>query len=212
MRSANNAQKTYLAGSLQRFAERKIADAVQVLGKALPCTVAALVGNTGAIVTINFDLTTTPFTLPQVTVPVLGFEYIRYPIQVGCKGVALPCDVIIGNVSGLGASRTNLRSPANLSSLVFVPVGNSAWSATDDANSLVLYGPHGVIIRDANNTASVKVSANQVQMKVGGNTVTVSSSGIDIEGTLTINGKLYANHEHSGVQTGSSFSGPVHDP
>ena len=80
---SNNAQKTPFARTQNIFAEKKIADALQLTGKALPCSV---VSASGAIITVQFEIQS-EFTLPQVTIPLFGPEYIRYPIKAGDSGV-----------------------------------------------------------------------------------------------------------------------------
>ena len=101
----NNAQKTPYARAINQFAEQKVLDAIQTLGKALPCHVVAIAGS---IVTVQFDITNTPFTLPNVTCPMFGPEYIRYPTQVGDLGVVISADCYIGGVSGLGGGVAEL--------------------------------------------------------------------------------------------------------
>lgn len=153
----DNAQKTPLARSLNRFAEGKITDALQLTGKALPCRVTAV---SGSIVTVKFEIQT-PYelTLPQVTCPMFGPEYIRYPTQVGDLGVVISADAYLGGVSGLGSegSVADLTQRANLSALIFLPIANKNWSETDNAQAVVIYGPDGAIIRtvDKNTTLTI---------------------------------------------------------
>lgn len=174
---ANNAQKTPVAGSLNRFAERKILEAIEVLGKALPASVTSV---TGSIVDVKFELTTT-FTLPEVTVPLFGPEYIRYPIQVGCKGVVFPVDAYTGAVDGLGGGPADLTPPMNLSALVFFPVGNKGWTVVD-GKYLVLYGAEegGVKIMDITDATSITLNADGITMK----------NNVTIQGDLTVTGDV----------------------
>lgn len=58
----------------------KIADAMQMAGKVLPASVVSRAGN---MVTVSFLLRDIPFMLPQVTLPLFGPQYIRYPMQPG---------------------------------------------------------------------------------------------------------------------------------
>ena len=131
-----NAQKTPFQRTMNRFVEGKVQDGASLAGKSWPCHVTAV---NGSIVTVAFDVAS-PFTLPQVTMPIFGPEYIRYPIQVGDKGITLAADVYIGNASGLGGgAASNLATRGNLSVLVFLPIGNLNWTPTEDPNALVLY-------------------------------------------------------------------------
>lgn len=95
-----------------------------------------------------------------------GPEYVRYPIVVGCKGVVFPADAYLGGVSGIGGGTADLALPANLSALVFFPVGNSGWAASEAPTKLVLYGPDGAIIRTADKASSLTVSMDGAQIKV----------------------------------------------
>lgn len=209
----NNAQKTHFAQTQNEFAEKKIADAIQILGKELPCSVVSV---SGSIVTVKFEVQS-GFTLPQVTVPLLGAEYIRYPIQSGCPGVVFSADARLGGVSGLGSGVATLGVPANLAALVFMPIGNVNWSATDDADAIVAYGPNGFILRDTGKNCSIVgdtenttvTAKTQLKLVVGSASITITNGAIDFEGTITINGESYLGHMHSAVQTGSDNSGPV---
>jgi len=153
---ADNAQKTWFGRDLNRFAEQKALDALQLTGKALPASVVSVAGS---IVTVQFEISAAPFTLPQVTVPILGPEYIRFPTQVGDKGFVVPADARLGAMSGLGKGTASLALPANLSALVFAPFGNKDWSATDDAQAAVIYGPNGAVLRTIDKKAVVTVTS-----------------------------------------------------
>lgn len=154
---ASNAQKTPIARSLNRLAEQKALGAIQSLGKSLPCRVVAV---SGSIVTVAFELTNIPYTLPHVTCPTLGPEYVRYPTQVGDTGVVISMDAYIGGISGLGGGVADLTLRGNLSTLAFIGVASTAWSPTENSNALVLYGPDGAILRDLGKTATVTVDGS----------------------------------------------------
>lgn len=212
--AANNAQKTPFTRTINEFALRKATDAIQLLGKALPASVVSV---TNSIVTVNFELNTT-FTLPQVTVPIATSQYRREPTQVGDLGVVRPADVHLGGITGLGGGTADLTVPANLSALVWEPVANQNWSATDDANAYLIYGPNGAIIRDTGKNCIVTLDQtqitlsgkNEVTIKVGNSvSVILTSSQVQINGTLVINGQQYLQHLHTGVTAGSSDTGPV---
>ena len=111
---ADNYLKTPLGQSLNDWAYQKILNAVNSQGRALPCSVVAV---EGSIVTVRFEVNAAPATLPRVKIPVAGAEYIRYPIQVGCLGVAFPASVRIGNVSGLSPGVPTMATPGNLAAL-----------------------------------------------------------------------------------------------
>lgn len=203
----SNEQKTPFVRTLPRLAERKAVEEIEKRGYALPGHVSSI---DGSIVTVDFDVTGT--LLPQVTMPVFGPEYIRYPIQVGDKGVAFPATLYIGGVSGLGQSATAAFGvlQGNLSSLVWFPCGNSNWSAVD-ADAVTIYGPNGVVFRDTNSGTvatltptglDVTSDSGTLTFSAGGVTVTIDSTGV------TIDGILFETHTHSGVTSGGDDTGP----
>ncbi len=197
-------QKTPLAQTLTRFTQLKINDAFQRMGKALPCHVVSV---HGSIVTVSFEVNS-KITLPNVTIPIYGAEYIRLPIQPGCKGVTFPADVRLSGVSGIGGGIADLSQPANLTALVFLPIGNAGWGAPDDPDAVCIYGPNGVRLRDSGGASSVVLTPSGIAVTTGGD-LNLTGANVNITGTLKINGTPYLAHEHSGVQTGGSNSGGV---
>lgn len=153
------AQKTPLSRTLTTYVDGMIRKEIQKLGKALPCQVVDI-DATGTIVTVSFQLSDAQ--LPQVQLPVAGAEYIRYPIQKGSLGVTFPADTYLGQVTGLGSGAASLTRRANLSTLVFFPVGNKNWTATDDAQAVVIYGPNGVILRDTNKKSTLTLTPSDI--------------------------------------------------
>lgn len=176
--------KTPIIEGLNNFASSKINDAFQIYGKALPCSVVKVVG---PIVTVKFEIDSS-FTIPQITMPIMGSEYIRLPIQVGCKGVAFPADVYIGGISGLGGGTASFDQRANLATLVFFPVSSKSFSPSDDPNSLVLYGPNGVIIRDIGSKSKLSVRTGNVNADTPSfNASQNLTVGTGVTGTITPN-------------------------
>jgi hypothetical protein len=210
-----NEQKTPLAQTLPLFATQQALNAINQLGIALPGHVLSV---SGSIVTVNFDVT--GVTLPQVTMPLFGSEYIRYPIQVGDKGVAFPASVYLGGVSGLGGPATAADfavQQGNLSTLVWFPIANKGWSSVDP-DALTMYGPNGVVLRDSGSNTVLTLTPSgltvtsdtfsftattSISFTVGGHSVVIDSTGV------TIDGVLFLLHAHSAVETGPDVSGPV---
>lgn len=210
-----NAQKTPLSRTLSTFAQNKALAEIRKRGLALPGTVKAV---SGPIVTINFDISGA--TLPLVDMPLAYPEYIRLPIQVGDLGAAFPLDTSIAAIAGLGTLPARLDVlQGNLSTLVWLPVANKNWSSVD-ANALTLYGPNGVVARDSaghstdtltptNRTVNVGngnyslTASGTITFTVGAHSIIISSSGV------TIDGKVFLTHVHTGVTTGSSDTGAV---
>jgi hypothetical protein len=204
----SNQQKIPLSRTLPNFVQQRVLAEISKRGRALPGHVVAV---DGPIVTVNFDVTGA--VLPQVTMPILGAEYVRYPIQVGDKGVTFPVDVYTGQVSGLGPTGTAAdfsTQQGNLATLMWVPCGNKNWSPVNP-NALVLYGPDGVVLKDtAGETtftltpSGITISGNtSLTFSVGSHSIVINSSGV------TIDGVLFLAHAHSAVQTGPDVSGPV---
>jgi hypothetical protein len=213
MSSSQNAQKTPIAVSLERWGQRKVQGVIALTGKALPASVVSVVSS--GIVTVKFNLTNIPYTLPNVTVPLFGPEYIRYPIQPGCLGVVFPADAYLGGVSGLGGGTADLSQRANLTALVFFPIGNKGWSATDDANAVVIYGPDGVILRDSASKGKLQIQPTVVEwnlptgvsLVINGNVVINGNQ--EITGGLALGGNITAQDGHSVYAGNIETSGSI---
>ncbi|EPE9488079.1 hypothetical protein ACSPLA_005084 [Escherichia coli] len=179
-------QKLNFGSSMNRFAERKVEDALQKAGKVLPASVVKQDGN---MITVAFELRDIPYVLPQVTIPLFGPQYIRYPMQPGDKGIVIPADTYLGGVSGQGGGIADLTPPANLSALVYLPISNTEWEAVD-GNVVTIYGPEGVTIRDqGSNTTfllmpdSVTIAAvDQFKVTVGSTVLTLTQGMWSITG------------------------------
>ncbi|MDM3377212.1 hypothetical protein OGV37_20375 [Citrobacter sp. Cb010] len=151
-------QKLNFGDRMNRFAERKVEVALQKAGKVLP---ASVVKQSGKMVTVAFELRDIPYVLPQVTIPLFGPQYIRYPMQAGDKGIVIPADTYLGGVSGQGGGIADLTPPANLSALVFLPISNTEWEDVD-GQVLTIYGPEGVTIRDAGNNTTFLLTPESI--------------------------------------------------
>ena len=189
----DNSQKTALARTLNQFAERKTRGIIDLLGKALPASVVSIPTAGVPIVTVKFELTNIPYTLPQVTVPLAGSEYIRLPIQVGCKGMVLPAGAYLGGVSGLGGGTADLSERANLSTLVFFPIGNTAFAASEDTNAVVIYGPDGTIIRSTDKTAVLKVTKAECSVTPPLGNPFIVNGNLVVTGSLQLSGTIEAH-------------------
>lgn len=179
-------QKINFGRSMNSFAEKKVADALQSAGKVLPCSV---IKQSGKMITVSFELHNTPYIFPQVTVPLFGPEYIRYPMQPGDKGIVIPADTYLGGVSGQGGGVADLTPPANLSALVFLPISNTEWQDVDP-EVVTVYGPEGVTLRDAGSNTTFLLKPNSIAISTpdsftvtAGETVfSLTSSGWSLSG------------------------------
>jgi hypothetical protein len=224
---ADNYDKLWVQKSANQLAINRAAQAIQKLGRALPCRVVAV---NGSIVTVALEIQGSPQTLPNITIPKAESPWIRMPTQVGDKGVTMPADAYLGGVSGLGGGVATLTQRANLTALVFVPVSNKG-SGPDDPNAAQVCGPNGVIVRTTTGTTS-KIVTNQsgTTITFGNNSLTLSATGL----VVNINGQTFTwgstgvtstlpitapdvilpngavnPHTHPGVQTGSGNTGTM---
>jgi hypothetical protein len=215
-----NAQKTPLSRTLPAFTKQKAVDELAKRGQALPGTVLSV---SGSIVTINFEVTDA--TLNNAIMPVAGAEYIRYPIQKGDKGVAIPTWIYLGAISGLGASAEVAATNTlygNLSSFVWFPIGNKNWTVPpgSSANALTLYGKLTTVLLDSlAGNSSVSLASSGITLTFGSGSITMGSSNITLafgamsvvisSSGVTIAGKDFITHFHTLTQPGTGDSGPV---
>jgi hypothetical protein len=212
---SGNHQKTPLYTSLTRHGRREINTALELTGKALPASIVTMMGS---IATIKFELTNIPFTLPNVTVPIAGSEYIRLPLQAGCKGVVFPADARLGAVSGLGGTSTDLSTTGNLSALVFFPLGNKGFAAPEDANQLELYGVDGALIKSTKNKEwFAQFTANGVTIanKAGSASIAWNGAAWEIKGAVVFDGlvTMQSNLQLAGnmlAVNGGTYAGDIH--
>ncbi|EPT3171742.1 TPA: hypothetical protein PXM49_001473 [Yersinia enterocolitica] len=182
----NVSNKLNFNRNITQFTENKISEAMESAGKVLPVTV---ISQSGRMVTVSFNLTNIPYTLPQVTIPIFGPQYIRYPMQPGDRGIVIPADTYLGGVSGQGGGTADLTPPANLSALVFLPISNTEWDSVD-GQVLTLYGPEGVTIRDAGSSTTFLLTPKsitiatptQYKVTVGGTVFTLTNGMWSLSG------------------------------
>lgn len=222
-------QKTPMVDGLNRWAQDLVDSTGQLAGKAWPASVTKIDAS-GTIVTIKFEMTDIPYTLPEVTCALVGPKYIRYPIQVGDSGYVVPGDAYLGGVTGLGGGTADLTPQLNLANLVFHPTGNKNFDAVTDPQAVEVSGPNGAIIQtqDKENRLvvdstgihfytkaglSIDMTKNGLTLTFAGNTISIDANGIKIDGTAgggtMIDGKIFLPHTHANVTPGSGNSGPV---
>lgn len=211
---ADEFSRLWLQSKHNRIAIDRARQEIGHTGRALPCRVTAV---SGSIVTVQFEVDASPWTLPPITIPKAESPWIRMPTQIGDKGFTIPADAYLGGISGLGTGTATFKQPHNLTALVFVPVSNSG-SAPDDQNAAQVCGPNGAIIRTTEGTASsVVVNQNGVMLTYGPTSIALTDSGmvmmfndktvtLDANG-FTINGIKFETHGHDDVQSGSDISG-----
>ncbi len=161
---ADNYSKLWIQKTLNEAAINRVNEIIQSTGNALPCSV---VGVSGSIVTVQFQVDAAPWTLPTISIPKAESPWIRMPTQIGDLGMTIPADVYLGAISGLGLTvpKIDVR-PGNLSALVFVPISNKN-SPPIDQNAAQIEGPNGAIIRTTQGTtSSIVVNQNGTTVSI----------------------------------------------
>jgi len=223
----SQAQKTPFSTNISNYVTNQTNSAQFSLGQVLPCTVieVGLDGEGNSVVTVIFEVLTN-FTLPPVTMPVVGSQYVRLPIKIGDIGIAISATVDITPITGLNAGIASFVNPGNLAALAFLPLSSNLWTPPLNPEALLLQGWDGVVIQDmlgdtiiTLTPAGVLVDAKtSATVQVGTTTFVVTSSGVTINGNLQVNGTINSSgditagsvtmqtHKHQvvGVQGGSS--------
>lgn len=182
-------------------------------GKALPASVQRI---DGRIVTVRFEVDCNP-ALPPLTMPIAESEYVRTPIQPGCKGVAISADVSLEQMAALGSHRPSLmQDTANLGACFFLPLTNAQWEKLD-ADTLHLYGVAGTeIVNRLNGQTALRLLEERAMLTNGSATVSldggvtsITSGTIVLNGTVIINGQPYKDHTHKNGNNGSPTGGVI---
>lgn len=190
-------QKLPFNQQINRGATRQAEDQKSLDGKNLPCKITAV---NGSIVEAEAAVSS-GYTIPKITIPHVGAEWIRFPTQIGDKGMFISADASLNEISGLGGGKADLGKQGNLTPLAFLPIGNTNWTPTPNPNYLVLYGKTGVRIQSTVNAETY------IELTAGGIAI---HGNVTITGTVTANGKVIDNtHTHSGVQPGGGTTGQV---
>ncbi|MDS1913342.1 phage baseplate protein [Enterobacter asburiae] len=199
----SNGQKYPFLKAFNNAIQAGAEDRDMASGRSLPCHVVAV---DGQIVTVQFDLLPDGVQYPEVTIPVATFEYIRYPIQTGDRGVTVAADVSLRGVSGLGTGIASRALSFSLVPLFFVPLSNAGWTK-EDANKIVLYGPDGGILKTADGASSITVEPGKITEIADAIYLTAKNIYLG-GGTIHLNGPIV---QGAGGQGGTSaeFIGPV---
>lgn len=200
--NTNFLQKKSIQETVNTNAITRALETIQSTGRALPCVV---IGVSGALVTISFDVESSTWTIPNITIPKIESNWIKNPTQVGDKGFTVPSDLYLDKVSGQTTNTPTLGSSVpNLSALAFIPISNIN-SVLPDSNAALIQGPNGAIIQTADGTtAKIIVNSSQISLIFGSSSIVINSSGV------IINGINFSTHLHGGVVTGTSnTTGPI---
>jgi hypothetical protein len=198
-----NALKNPDYRSLTDLAHRKVLDAFHLDGKALPCHVTAV---SGAMITVSFDVSDI-HTLPSITVPLFGPEYIRYPIKATDLGVVMPCDASLSYTSGQGGGISDLSQPGNLEALYFMPVGSKLWVTVDPAQ-VTVYAPNGVTLRDTASGAVIVLHPTTIDATISGTNLHMDNANINLNATnVTVNATTFTVNAPTIVLDGQMTQG-----
>ena len=198
----SNSQKFPFLKALNNTIHTANEDRAAIEGRSLPCHVVAV---TGQIVTVQFDMLPDGMQYPQVTIPIATFEYIRYPIQTGDKGVTVAADVSLRGISGLGTGIASRSLTLSLVPLFFVPLSNAGWTK-EDPNKIVLYGPDGAILKTADGASSITVEPGKITEKA--DAIYLEGKDIYLKGVLHLNGPIVQDAGEMG-ETTATFIGPM---
>ncbi|WP_320734069.1 phage baseplate protein [Enterobacter kobei] len=199
----SNGQKFPFLKALNNAIHTANEDRAAIEGRSLPCHV---VGVDGQIVTVQFDMLPDGTQYPQVTIPIATFEYIRYPIQIGDKGVTVAADVSLRGVSGLGTGIASRALTLSLVPLFFVPLSNAGWTK-EDPNKIVLYGPDGAILKTADGASSITVEPGKITEKADAIYLTAKNIYLG-GGTIHLNGPIVQDAGEMS-DTSAKFIGPM---
>jgi hypothetical protein len=221
---ANQSSKLWTQVALAQIAVARASQMIQQTGRALPCRVVAV---SGSFVTVAFEINDAEGQLPQITIPKAESPWIRVPTQVGDYGVTFGADAYLGGINGTNGGTANLAQPSNLSSLLFLPCASQAFSSVN-TNAAYIAGPQGVVIQTEDGKTSIVVNESGITLTFNSQTITFNSSGltsavaVQVNSTVTASGTIdstggdvkagsisLTNHVHTGVQSGSSNTGPA---
>ncbi|WP_237929983.1 phage baseplate protein [Buttiauxella sp. S19-1] len=198
----SDSQKFPFGKALSNTIQTQADDRAAISGRSLPCHVVAV---SGQIVTVQFDMLPDGKQYPQITIPVATFEYLRYPIQKGDKGVTVAADVSLRGISGLGTGIASASFVASLTPLFFIPLSNAGWTA-EDPNKIVLYGPDGAIIKTADGASTITVEPGKITEKA--DAIHMEAKDIYLKGIIHMNGPIVQDPGEM-TSTTATFIGPM---
>lgn len=132
--------KLWFQKNQNQIALNRAEELIRKTGFALPCKVESV---SGQLVTVSFEVDSSPWQLPQITIPKAEGPYTFNPVQIGDYGVTLSADVYLGGITGLGGGLADWTRRGNLNSTLFwVPLGN-IYFQPENQNIGQSLGPDG---------------------------------------------------------------------
>jgi len=208
--AADNGLVTPLAYSLPRTADSRAQNKYQIGTKALPVVVTKIVGE---LVTVAVQAKGN-FTIPQILIPQAFPAWMRWPTQVGDKGWAVPADLYLGGMSGLGGGTADYWDRGNLTPLVFVQISQKQFptNPTRDLNAVFVNGPNGVVLQDTKGNNIFTLTPTGITVKLGSVTFTFDKDGFHVDGggakIFNQGHDVGFDHVHTLVTPGTDDTGP----
>lgn len=158
------------------------------------------------------NLVPTPTSIPALPgVPVMfpragGFT-LTFPIVPGDECLVVFADMCINSWWGSGGTQNaqEERRRHDLSD------GFALFGPWNSRRSLSGYSTSAAQLRSDDGLTVVEVGAGEISLTTDGGVTAINMSAgvIDLVGTIKINHTLFTAHEHSGVVSGGSLTGPV---
>lgn len=148
----------------------------------------------------------------SVEYPLLVDLPIQYPIA-GGFALTLPikpgddCLVVFSQKCIDGWHQDGKIKPESENRLHDLSDGIALIGVSSQAGVLANYNTSAMELRNRQGTAKITISDNSIIFTVGGTTMTIDASGITTSSDISINGKPFTSHTHSGVQSGGSNTG-----
>ena len=145
----------------------------QLQGRAIPAEIVG-VDPTNTIATVKFNIVDDVATFPQVTCAIATSEWLVAPLLAGTKGFVVSAQLYLGGVTGLGDGQATLDQLPNMSTMVFIPLGNVDFNEVPDPEMTWIRGPKGIILQDKDGTAILEIEKDKgitINAALGGNTI-----------------------------------------
>ncbi|CAI3958274.1 unnamed protein product [Commensalibacter communis] len=202
-----NPLKAPLFKSLIDIAQNTVNSDNDLQGKIWPATIETY---DGFMAIVNIEISSVN-NYPQIEVPVLRSEYIRLPIQKGCRGFLIPLAVNIDHIIGMGLTAPTDTAGFNLGNMAFLPIASQLDPKTDK-DILVIYGEdQGVKIQSKDGKTFVYIKKNSIEID-GDVTlkknITINGD-VDIKGTLTVGNIEFKSHQHENGNQGQPTGGVI---
>lgn len=139
-----------------------------------------------------------------IVYPVAGGYALTLPIQSGDECLVVFAQRCIDGWFDKGEVKQEAENRMHSLSDGFAVIG-----INNQANSLPNYNTNALELRNKAGTSKITLDNDSIVLTVGGTSLTINSIGISTSSDITINGKSFSTHIHSGVQSGGSSTGTI---